>query len=286
MDRIHALQEIACVETLGWRARLALDFVRRGERTVLERRAHDGPLLVQKALYPEGESVCHSIIVHPPGGIAGGDRLELSTFVDRAAHSLLTTPGAAKWYRSSGPLATQQIKFDVAEDAALEWLPHETIVFDGALARQQTEIRLSAGARYIGWEVLCLGRSGAGERFTHGQWHARTFIERSGKALFLERAVLDGGNGADSSPVLLANHSVVGTLIAAAPQFSSELLALCRQAAPENGSAAVTLLPGIFVARYLGDSSEAAKRYFVALWRMLRPALLGKAAVEPRIWRT
>jgi len=79
---------------------------------------------------------------------------------------------------------------------------------------------------------------------------------------------------------------VVGTLIAAAPQFSSELLALCRQAAPENGPAAVTLLPGIFVARYLGDSSEAAKRYFVALWRALRPALLGKAAVEPRIWRT
>lgn len=269
-----------------WHARLAIEFAERGSRTVLARRDHDGPLVIQKPLYPEGDGVCHAIIVHPPGGIAGGDKIELHASLGEASAALLTTPGATKWYRSSGSSAAQKIEFDIAADGALEWLPQETIVFDGALAEQRTDVHLGADAGYIGWEILCLGRSGAGERFTHGRWLARTSIERAGKPLLLERASLDGGGAMLRSPPALAHRTVVGTLIAASPRLSVELLGQCRQAAPSNGGGAVTMLPGVLVGRYLGDSSEMAKQYFIELWRWLRPALLGREAIEPRIWRT
>lgn len=270
----------------GWRARLALEFAKRKARTVLARREHDGPLVIQKPLYPEGDEVCHAIIVHPPGGIAGGDQLELRASLGAASAALLTTPGATKWYRSAGPSAVQNIAFEVSAHATLEWLPQETIVFDGALAEQRTGVRLGTQACYIGWEILCLGRSGAGERFAHGRWLARTLIERGGKPLLLERASLDGGGAVLRAPAALANRSVVGTLIAAAPLLSAALVGQCRQTAPIAGDGAVTLLPGVLVGRYLGDSSEMAKRYFIELWRVLRPALLGREMVEPRIWRT
>lgn len=270
----------------AWRARLTLEFARRGSRTLLARREHDGPLVIQKPLYPEGDEVCHAIIVHPPGGIAGGDQLELQASLGAASAALLTTPGATKWYGSAGPSAAQKLEFQLTANAALEWLPLETIVFDGALAQQRTDVRLSADACYIGWEILCLGRSGAGERFTSGQWQARTFIERGGKPLLLERASLDGGGAVLRSPPELADRTVVGTMIAASPRLNTELVGQCRQVAPMSGDGAVTMLPGVLVGRYLGESSEMAKRYFIELWRVLRPALTGKEAVEPRIWRT
>jgi urease accessory protein len=150
----------------SWKAELSLGFERMDGRTVLARRRHDGPLVVQKALYPEGGDVCHAIVVHPPAGVAGGDELVLDVQTGKAAFAQLTTPGAGKWYRSAGPWASQKLAFDV--EGALEWLPLETIVYDGALADLSTEVRLAGDARYLGWEILCLGRTGAGERFTRG----------------------------------------------------------------------------------------------------------------------
>ncbi len=132
-----------------------------------EARTH-GPLIVQKALHPEGAGVCQAIVVHPPGGIAGGDRLALAVDVGAHAHAQLTTPGAAKWYRSAGPVAQQTLEAHVAEDAILEWLPQEAIVFDGARAALATTITLAANATFIGWDVVCLGRTHAGERFATG----------------------------------------------------------------------------------------------------------------------
>src|SRR5438105_10584460 len=124
----------------SWKASLSLSFARDENRCVLAKRSHEGPLVVQKPLYPEGAEVCHAIVVHPPGGIAGGD--ELSLEVKTRGHALLTTPGATKWYRSAGPWAKQKLSFDV--DGTLEWLPRETIVFDGALAQLECEIRLGS----------------------------------------------------------------------------------------------------------------------------------------------
>ena len=267
-----------------WKARLHLDFSWQGEKTVLSGKRHDGPLVVQKPLYPEGDGVCHAIVVHPPGGIAGGDELEISAAVGEKAAALLTTPGAAKWYRSAGPRAKQSIAFDVK--GLLEWLPQETIVFDGARAELACEVDLGSGATFIGWDIVCLGRTGSGERFTRGTYCFSTAVRRANRLLWLERGRIDGGGRLLQSPAGLGGKPVFGTLFASSVTLDRDLVTTMRNEMPESGDGTMTLLPGILLARYLGDSSEAAKRYFGALWRILRPALAGREAIEPRIWRT
>jgi urease accessory protein len=263
----------------SWKAELRLGFARRGARSVLAERRHDGPLVVQKALYPEGDDVCHAIVVHPPAGIAGGDALELAADAGEGAHALLTTPGAGRWYRSGGPWAEQRLRFKVS--GSLEWLPQETIVFDGALARLDTEIRLAGEARYLGWEILCLGRAGSGERFAKGELRLSTRLYRDGKLLWLERGRLEGGGRLLDSPTGLQERTVCATLVAAS-DVSTIDLAACRQVE----SLSVTQLPGVLIARYLGDSSEEAKLRFAKVWSVLRPALFGREAHPPRIWST
>ena len=237
---------------------------------------------MQKPLYPEGEGVCHAIVVHPPGGIVGGDELTLEVKAARDSSALLTTPGAGKWYRSAGPWARQSLRFRV--DGMLEWLPRETIVFDGALASLACAVDLRRDARYIGWEIVCLGRVGSGERFGRGEIRLETRISRNARLLWLERGRIEGGGRIMHASAGLGGHSVFGTLVAASNDLDRGLLPECREALSE--AAAVTLLPGLLVARYLGDSSEEAMRCFTRLWSVLRPAVAGRQAIAPRIWRT
>lgn len=260
-----------------WKAELLLGFTARNGKTILSEKRADGPLVVQKALYPEGEAVCHAIVVHPPAGIAGGDQILLAAEV--AGHALLTTPGAAKWYRSAGPWASQRLEFKVA--GTLEWLPRETIVFDGALAGVDLHVELGAQARFIGWEVLCLGRTGSGERFDKGEVRIDTAVTREGRPLLVERGRIGAGGRLARSAAGLGGRTVFGTLLAAA-DVDDTMLRESRRVEP----LAVTLLPGLLVARYLGDSSQEAMAGFTALWKILRPRVLGREAVEPRIWRT
>jgi urease accessory protein len=172
--------------------------------------------------------------------------------------------------------------FDV--EGALEWLPRETIVFSGARAELGCRVALGAQARYIGWEILCLGRTGSGERFDKGEVRIETAVTRDGKPLLLERGRIEADGRLMRSPAGLGGRSVFGTLLAAASDLDPAILKDCR--GTMNDAVAITLLPGLLVARYLGDSSEEAFRVFTALWSRLRPALLGRPAVEPRIWRT
>lgn len=270
-----------------WDARLELAYARRGERTVLARREHRGPLRVQRDLYPEGEGTCHTIIVHPPGGIAGGDRLSLDVRLEAGSRALLTTPGAGKWYRSEGAAAGQSLAFDVQAGASLEWLPMESIVFNGAVADMQTTVNLADGASYVGWEILCLGRTASGERFARGSLRTRTELRCGGRRLWLELGRLEGDDPLMASPVGLAGHTVCGTLVAAGRDIPDELLAACRAVPAGSGArGGVTRLPGVCVARWLGDASEDARHWFASLWSILRPALHGGAAQAPRIWST
>lgn len=273
----------------GWEAELKLGFIRRGEGTVLAERTHRGPLRVQKALYPEGEAVCQTLVLHPPSGIAGGDHLHITAQVCQGAHAQLTTPGAGKWYRSGGPDASQRLEFAIADDATLEWLPQETIVFDGAKAHMQTRIALTGSARFIGWEVLCLGRTASGERFHEGQISLDTRIERDGRPLWIERGLLHGDDPLLASPAGFAEATVSATLVATLPlDFApAPLLAACREIAPADSARhGLTVLPSLLVARYLGHHSEAARHWLTQLWMQLRPPLLGREAVPPRIWNT
>jgi urease accessory protein len=269
-----------------WRAHLALEFQRRDGRSVLASRRHDGPLVVQKALHPEGDAVCHAIVVHPPAGIAGGDELLIDIAAGEGSSALLTTPGAGKWYRSAGSWAKQHVRIEAAAASTVEWLPQETIVYEGALADIRWEARIAADARLIAWEVTCLGRTGSGEGFERGRCRVETRLTRGGRLAWLERGRIEPGSKVAASPAGLGGHPVFGTMFVAAPAIEDEWIADCRQVVPRGGEGAVTRLPGVLVARYRGGSSEAARGYFTALWKRLREPVLGFAAVEPRIWRT
>ncbi len=272
-----------------WEAEIALGFTRLDSGTVLSERRHRGPLRVQKALYPEGRDVCQTILLHPPSGVAGGDRLHIAVNVGPEARAQITTPGAGKWYRSGGEDAAQTLDFTVGADAVLEWLPQETIVFDGARSRMETRVQLASGSRYFGWEILCLGRSASGERFANGFIDLRTRIERNGQPLWLERGHIEGNDPLLASRAGWAGASIGGTLLATLPPEIeiAPLLEACRAIAPQDDAEhAMTALPGLLVGRYLGHNSEAARNWFAALWETLRPRLLGRPALTPRIWNT
>lgn len=277
------------LQSCEWRAELMLRFACRGAGTVLAARHHRGPLAFQKPLYPEGAEVCHGIVLHPPGGIAGGDHLVISAKAQPGARVLLTTPGAAKWYRSEHLPASQHLHIRIGGGAALEWLPRETIVFDGARAEMTTEVSLADDACYVGWEMLCLGRSAAGERFRRGRLKLATRIAIDGRLLWLERGFVDGDSPLLDSPVGFAGHAIAGTLLAAGRDIAPTLLRQARDCAANEapaGTAGVTVLPRLLLARYLGDSVERGYAFFTQLWRLLRPALLGREACPPRIWST
>lgn len=270
----------------GWQARLALGFERRDTRSVLVRREHLGPLRVQKALYPEGDAVSHAILLHPPAGIAGGDSLAIEVSVGEGAHALLTTPGAGKWYRADGRPAEQRIQLSVADAGSLEWLPQESMVFDGADGNATLDVQLSGKACFIGFDLWCLGRRARGERFTHGRMHTAIRIARDGRPVFVEQARLRGDDPRLGSRAVLGGASVFGSLLVAAPNIDAALVEACRTESPTAGLGAVTRLPGLLVARYRGDDAEAARHWFAALWAIVRPALLNRPACLPRIWNT
>jgi urease accessory protein len=271
----------------GWSASLSLGFSARGTRTVLTHRRHDGPLQVQRPFYPPGDRACHVYILHPPGGVVGGDSLAIGVQAGPGAHALLTTPAAAKLYRSDGASAQLTQELRVADGAWLEWLPQETIAFDGALAMSTTRVELAGSAGFIGWEILCLGRPAAGETYTHGAFTQRFEIRRDGTPLWWERNALTGGAPALHAPWGLAGRSVVATLVAVgrAPRALAGLRELLN-AGRAGGEFAVSQLREVLVCRYLGDSAEQARAGFIDAWRLLRPALWGVEATPPRIWAT
>jgi urease accessory protein len=270
----------------GWQAELDLGFARRGGQTVLDRNLHRGPLQVQKALYPEGKETCHIAILHPPGGVAAGDRLSIRASLNEQSRALLTTPGATKWYRSEGSCASQQVHFSLGDDAILEWLPRESIIFDGASISLELEVDLTARARYFGWDILSFGRRASGESWGRGTLNMQTNIRRAGSLLWAEVADIDAQSGFAKSPVGLSGFTVCGTFLVAGCDVDATLLRECRELTPPAAESrtGITRVPGVLIARYLGGSTEDAFSWFTALWAVLRRALSDKAACPPRVW--
>jgi len=270
-----------------WRACLQLGFERRGERTVLARRSHVGPLRLQKALYPEGDRVCHGIVLHPPAGIASGDELAIELDLGPRAHALLTTPGAGKWYRSAaGAEGVLRQSVKLAPGSLCEWLPQESIVFDRAVARLETRVELQGDAVFVGMEMLRFGRSASGERFNGGDFRSSIRISRDGRLLWLERSRVGGGSRLLDSKAGLGGSPVSGTLMVAMPEPDDEVLEAWRTFTPAEGEGGVTRLPGVLLARFRGSSCETGREWFVKLWSAVRPHLAGIPAVVPRIWNT
>jgi len=267
----------------GWYAKLHLGFKQRPGKTVLTERTRQGPLAVQRSFYPEGD-LCHVYLLHPPGGVAGGDQLDISIHVAEQASALITTPGATKFYRSVGTTARQHQQLTV-EDGCLEWLPQENIIFPGARAELSTRVDLHGDARFIGWEINCLGRPVVDERFNHGSALLAYSLLRDGLPLLHERQVIDSEQ-ALTAAAGLRNQPVVGTFYATLADNS--LLEKLRNTIPprDQQSIGLTLVDGLLIARYLGDSTETARRLFIDIWKILRPVVVNRPPSEPRIWNT
>ncbi len=267
----------------SWQARLELGFRAAGNRTVLAHRRHVGPLMVQRPFYPEG-GICHVYLLHPPGGVVGGDTLELQLQAEAGSHALITTPAATKFYRA-GPHPFSSLRQQLqVNDATLEWLPQETIVFDGARARSCTRVDLTGNSQFIGWEIFCLGRPVVQEQFRVGELHQDFLLYRDGRPLLLDRLRLVGDSPALSARWGLADAQAMGTMLMY-PGGDADLAAL-RAVQVKDVRFALTLVGGVLHCRALSAQAEAIRRLFTELWLQLRHSLLGRVALAPRIWAT
>ncbi|MDD9940806.1 MAG: urease accessory protein UreD [Myxococcales bacterium] len=289
----HPTRGAACDPPRRWDASLELGFRRDARRTTLALRRHKGPLGVQRPFYPEPDGTCHVYLLHPPGGVAGGDALVIDAHLGAGAQALLTTPAAGKLYRcdtQAGP-SHQTQRFDVADGACLEWLPQETIVFDAARSQLATRVELAQHAQFLGWEVLCLGRPAAGERFEHGRVRQAFEVYREGRPMFVERGLYEGGAPVLEAPWGLSNQPIMGTMVCVTPAVEG-LVEQLRDALPPNGKGtaqghfSVSQLREVLVCRYLGARAESALQGFRMAWGIVRTAVYGRQPREPRIWLT
>ena len=266
----------------AWKARLELQFTATGARTLLSKR-HHGPLVVQRPFYPEG-GICHVYLVHPPGGLVGGDQLTLQVQAQPGSHALITTPAATKFYRAGPHPDAQMHQRLQIRDAALEWLPQETIIFDGARATTRTVVHLRGSARFLGWEIVCLGRPANGETFRNGSLAQDFLLYQNDTPLLLDRLRLQGDSAALASTWGLGDMQAMGTLLMY-PASQIDPAALRALECPQV-RVALTRVQDVLLCRALAMQAEPIRALFTRMWLQLRPALLGCEAVAPRIWAT
>ena len=274
---------------MGWHASLKLDYALEAQRCVA-RHVHDGPLRVLKSLYPEGDAVCHNVLVHPPGGLVGGDTLDIQVTVGEGAHGLITTPGAARFYRSDGERALQRTTLKLAVNARLEWLPLEALLYSGCLAENKLVFELAPGAQMLGWDVTSLGLPHAGLAFDNGSFVQH--LEMPGH--WLERGVLAAHDTRLlQSPLGLAGNTCVASLFFASGSnlergFREAMLDTARCLVAENAlkatAGATSPGPCMLVLRVLAPQVEPAMALLRQVWMAWRTQAWGKPAALPRIW--
>lgn len=264
---------------------------------------HHGPLRVLQALYPEGPAICHHVLVHPPGGIVGGDRLDIDIDLAAGAHAVLTTPGATRFYRSADQPAAQSTRLRLGPGARLEWLPLETLVHDGCHASNLLQMELEDGAAIIGWDILALGLPASGRPFQRGrfaqqiEWPQRwlessRFDHDDPREAALTRRLL-------ASPMGWAGCSVLATAWCARKGVPDDAGATwadrARQAIEQatyqhalqpHAWGVTSPQPGLTVARLLAPRTEALWPALQALRAAWRDALWGLPDHRPRVWRT
>ena len=279
------------MQTVSWKAQLTLNYRREGDQTVAHDR-HEGPLRVLRRLYPEGPAICHHVVVHPPGGVVGGDELHLHANLAEGSHALITTPGATRFYRSDGASAMQDVRLQLAAGARLEWLPMEALAYSGCDAYSRVHITLAPGAQMIGWDVLALGLPAARKPFVAGRFcqHLELpgcWLER-GRLAAADSLLLDSAAG-------LGGHRVLGTAWFAAgqgmpPAQRETLLAAARDVLQGDGLAATagatSPQSAVVVLRVLAHGVEPVMGLLARVRAAWRLAAWGLAAEPPRIWRT
>lgn len=266
-----------------WRAELRLRFASREQRTALVAREHVGPLLVQRPFYPEG-AVCHVYLVHPPGGVAGGDHLYLHAQVDPQAHALITTPAATKFYRAAAgrqAIVQQHLKL---QQGSMEWLPQEAIFFNRAAVRTLTRIELDSASRFIGWELACYGRRASNEPFATGDIHQALELWRDGKPVLLDHLHIIGGSEMQTAVWGLNGMTALGSLLAF-PATASDVIAV-RECGIDERLLSCSLIDEVLLCRCLCADGATLKQQLLRVWQCLRPRVMQRDAVLPRIWAT
>lgn len=276
---------------MPWHAQLHLNYRRDGARSVLDDR-HSGPLRVLQSLYPEGLSVCHNVLIHPPGGVVGGDVLAVEAEVGAGAHALVTTAGATRFYRSAGELARQTLRVRLADAARFEWLPLETICHPAAQVENRLRFELAPGAEMIGWDLLALGLPASAAPFDRGR--VTQHIELPG--VWLERGHIDATDRRLlESPLGWAGHPVMATMWLAAgaplaPTRVETLLDATRERLAAQPLAATSGCsaphPQVIVLRALAPQVESAWTLLTTVWRRWRELAWQLPACAPRIWRS
>ncbi|HCS64769.1 MAG TPA: urease accessory protein UreD [Cellvibrio sp.] len=277
--------------TRHWHASLTLGFALRRGVTRMVENIHCGPLRVLKPFYPEADC-CHVYLLHPPGGLVLGDELRINVQVDSDSLALVTTPSAGKVYgvKNAAEKQQQRVSLSVATGACLEWLPQETIVFNGANALLQSDIQLQADAKLMFWDMVCFGRPANQLTFDSGECVQMIRIVREGIPLLIERNLVKGGGALQASAWGLGGHNSMGTFIMTlrtVREQRQELTEMLEQTIALGTHAwGLTQKDDLFIARYLGDSASHCRRGFELLWQTLRPLMINKPAVSPRIWFT
>ncbi len=273
-----------------WPAELHLRFARRKMRTVLVEKRHFGPLVVQKAIYPEDEKICHAVIVHPPGGIASGDELRVEIDLEADSNAVVSTPAATKWYKAPCHRCRQQTTIRLAERATLDWLPQENIFYNATRAESTFRLQIGPGSTAIGWEIGMLGRQASGEEWLEGSLRFLTSIERTdGLPLWAERLRLEATGSLREAYQGLCGLNVFGTLWAVSAGCTAALAEELASDLPlENGlRAGVTSLPeGILLVRGLANDVERLRQMMVDCWMRLRPQVHGLPSQRLRLWAT
>jgi urease accessory protein len=274
---------------MPWHAQLKLDYSVESGRTVA-RHSHDGPLRILQSLYPEGGSVCHNVLVHPPGGLVGGDTLDIQVHGHAGSHALITTPGASRFYRSEGQTALQKTHLRVENSARLEWLPQEAICYSACLAENRLTMELAPDAELMGWDITALGLPLANLPFATG--HLCQHIEVPG--IWLERATIDASDTRlMNSPVGLAGQKCLATFFFASGQPLTrgrrERALDCARACIARHTlahmaGATSPHPQVLVVRVLAPVVEPAMGLLRALRNTLRQELWEKSPSSPRIW--
>jgi len=274
-------QPLACEEARAWQARLQLNFAQSNDKTLLVKREHIGPLTVQRPFYPEG-GACHIYILHPPGGIVGGDDLSINVKAAPHSHALITTPAAGKFYRSSGAQAKQAVEITIANGATVEWLPQETIIYEGAQLKSSVKVDLASDARFIGWEILSMGRPACYENFDYGLADLSWQIYCEDRPVLLERLYLDAK--AFSARWGLQGNSACGTLFAT--PASAESFAAVQDLIGDTKGRGVTRIDNLLICRARDIRSDRLRGFFEQVWAIVRPDTVKSNACSPRIWAT
>jgi urease accessory protein len=274
------------VNSQFWHGKLNLSYTKRRNQTQLIHAHHQAPLKIQRPFYPEGEDVCHSVILHTAGGVVGGDQLSYDIHLQEHSQALITTAAASKIYRSNGYQAKQNIQIKLDSDSCLEWLPQETIIFNDANYYQNIRVELGENATFMGWEITRFGRSARGEKFLSGNFRSHTEIWRSGKPLWIDRQWVPGCEEVFHSHHGLAGNAIAGTLVWLQNPVSPEIVTQARNLWQGTGEIGVTRLEHGFLCRYRGSVSSEVRNWFTDVWQLLRMSYLQRTACIPRVWQT